>query len=60
MDTYYYLQEIEFMWDSAKSELNWHKHNIHFEMASEVFFDPFLVVLEMKLQRPKSGIPSLA
>lgn len=46
MDTHYYLQEIEFMWDSAKGELNWHKHNIHFETASEVFFDPFLVALD--------------
>lgn len=35
--------DIEFAWDSAKAASNWRDHGITFEMASEVFKDPFSV-----------------
>jgi uncharacterized DUF497 family protein len=42
----YSLHGILFEWDSNKSETNLHKHGIAFENACEVFFDPFLRMME--------------
>ncbi|MBS1249266.1 MAG: hypothetical protein MAG431_00842 [Chloroflexi bacterium] len=36
------LQNITFEWDSRKANANLHKHGISFEVACEVFFDPFV------------------
>lgn len=36
------IQGIDFEWDSQKALSNWHKHQVAFESACEVFFDPFL------------------
>ncbi len=36
------IQGINFEWDSQKALGNWHKHQVTFESACEVFFDPFL------------------
>ncbi len=41
MNIVYYLQGIEFEWDSEKAQSNVEKHNVTFEEAAEVFFDPF-------------------
>ncbi|PWC11977.1 hypothetical protein B4923_11760 [Brenneria roseae subsp. americana] len=30
---------MEFQWDKDKAHLNWHKHNVAFEFACEIFFD---------------------
>ena len=38
----YSLQGIRFEWDSQKATTNLRKHGIAFEKACEVFFDPFL------------------
>ena len=35
---------IRFIWDAAKAEVNRTRHRISFQEASEVFFDPFLVL----------------
>ena len=40
------LHGIRFEWDSKKSDSNFHKHRIPFENACEVFFDPFLRMME--------------
>lgn len=32
---------MEFEWDQRKNEANYAKHKINFELASEVFDDPF-------------------
>lgn len=42
MNISYTLNEIWFEWDSAKASVNRRKHNISFETACEVFFDPFV------------------
>ncbi len=38
----YSLQRIRFEWDNQKAATNLRKHGIAFENACEVFFDPFL------------------
>ena len=40
MDKTYELQGIEFEWDNEKYAVNVWKHNVKFEEAAEVFFDP--------------------
>ncbi len=46
MDVQITLHNITFEWDSYKSTANVRKHNVSFEVACEVFFDPFLRYLE--------------
>jgi len=46
MDKSFQLQGITFIWDVQKAHLNRQKHGITFEQASEVFFDPFLRVVD--------------
>jgi len=40
------LHGITFEWDNVKAIGNIKKHGISFEQACEVFFDPFLVVVD--------------
>ena len=40
------LHGIQFEWESEKAATNLHKHGIAFETACEVFFDPFLRMIE--------------
>ena len=56
MFPYYFIMKIEFSlhgilfeWDSNKSETNLQKHGIAFEDAREVFFDPFLRMMEPEI-----------
>ena len=42
----YPLHGIRFEWESQKAEINIRKHGIAFETACEVFFDPFLQMME--------------
>jgi len=42
----YSLHNIAFEWDSRKAAANFRKHNVSFELACEVFFDPFVYYLE--------------
>ena len=46
MDVSYILHEIEFEWDSRKAAANLRKQKVSFETACEVFFDPFLHVVD--------------
>ena len=46
MDVSYTLHEIRFEWDERKSKTNLRKHKVLFETACEVFFDPFLRVVD--------------
>lgn len=39
-------QGIVFEWDSEKASINRRKHAVALESAIEVFFDPFLVVVD--------------
>lgn len=40
MDKTFELQDLEFEWDEEKYDVNVRKHNLRFEEAAEVFFDP--------------------
>ena len=42
----YQLHGIRFEWESEKAATNIRKHGIAFETACEVFFDPFLRMLD--------------
>jgi hypothetical protein len=42
----YSLHGIRFEWESQKAEINLRKHGIAFETACEVFFDPFLRMMD--------------
>jgi uncharacterized DUF497 family protein len=42
----YVTQGIRFTWDSEKAGANLHKHGVSFEAACEVFFDPFVRVVD--------------
>ncbi len=46
MDKRYELNGIMFIWDEAKARKNLSKHEIAFEQAIEVFFDPFFRVID--------------
>ena len=46
MDVSYTLHEIGFEWESRKAAANFRKHKVSFEIACEVFFDPFLRVVD--------------
>ena len=41
MDTRFDLRGQTFEWDSEKAAINLRKHNVTFQEACEVFFDPF-------------------
>jgi uncharacterized DUF497 family protein len=40
------VTEIRFEWDEAKNLSNQSKHDVSFAEASQVFFDPFHVVVD--------------
>ena len=42
----YQLHGIQFEWESEKAATNLRKHGISFETACEVFFDPFLRMID--------------
>ena len=46
MDEHFELHEINFVWDQEKSKINFNKHGVSFEQATEAFFDPFLKLID--------------
>ena len=42
----YELQGVSFEWDSEKADTNIRKHDVSFHTACEVFFDPFVRLLD--------------
>jgi uncharacterized DUF497 family protein len=46
MDVSYELQGQVFEWDATKATTNRRKHHVSFEKACEVFFDPFVQVVD--------------
>ena len=46
MDERFELNGISFVWNQTKAEDNLRKHGIAFTQAAEVFFDPFLRVVD--------------
>lgn len=49
MDVAYRLSGINFVWDRKKAQSNLRKHGIAFETACEVFFDPFVRLIETEI-----------
>ncbi|MCA9897412.1 MAG: BrnT family toxin [Ardenticatenaceae bacterium] len=50
MDEQIYHQGINFEWDVDKAYANFKKHGVDFQTAVELFFDPFLMALEEKVE----------
>ena len=50
MDERFRYQGINFEWDADKAYANFKKHSIEFQTAVELFIDPFLMVLEDKIE----------
>ncbi len=48
MDEQFELNGVSFIWNQAKAEDNVRKHGIAFTQAAEVFFDPFLRVVDAR------------
>ena len=47
MNVYFALNGITFVWNDDKAKANHRKHEgVSFQQAAEVFFDPFLAVVE--------------
>ena len=42
MDLYFLYHGQRFVWDSKKASINVRKHGVSFEVACQVFFDPFI------------------
>ena len=42
----YELQGVSFEWDSDKADTNVRKHGVSFQAACEVFFDPFVRIVD--------------
>jgi uncharacterized DUF497 family protein len=47
------LQRVEFEWDEEKYAANLRKHGVKFEIAAEVFFDPFYQTGEASVAEEK-------
>ncbi len=41
-------QNIDFEWESEKAMSNLDKHGVSFEIACDVFFDPFVMLVEVQ------------
>lgn len=46
MDAHFLFAGQRFRWDAEKAHLNLLKHRVRFEQACEVFFDPFVHLLD--------------
>jgi uncharacterized DUF497 family protein len=57
MDARFELNGVTFIWASAKALRNQHKHGVCFEQAAEVFFDPFLRLVDAdRNQEPRDAV----
>ncbi len=50
MDVLYCHNGIDFVWDARKAASNIAKHDVRFERACEVFFDPLLLPLDASVE----------
>jgi uncharacterized DUF497 family protein len=56
MDVTYQIQGQLFEWDAEKAAVNLRKHGISFERSCEVFFDPFIFLVDaLAWVKPRSG-----
>jgi uncharacterized DUF497 family protein len=50
MDAYFILEGQHFRWDIEKALSNFNKHGIRFEYACEIFFDPFVRLVDATVE----------
>jgi uncharacterized DUF497 family protein len=56
VDTRLELRGQTFEWDSEKAAINLRKHNVTFQEACEVFFDPFFCLVDSTSEgEPREG-----
>jgi len=53
MDIEYELRGIRFRWNVDKAKLNIKNHDVSFEQAAQVFFDPFVQYRDASQKREK-------
>lgn len=56
MDKTFELQGIEFEWDEEKYAVNLWKHNVKFEEAAEVFFDPLSIYDDASVEEQREYV----
>ena len=50
MDEKIRYKDIRFEWDVEKAYANYKKHGVEFRTAVEMFFDPFLMALDERIE----------
>ena len=50
MDEKIRYKDIRFAWDAEKAYANYKKHGVEFRTAVEMFFDPFLMALDERIE----------
>ena len=50
MDEKIRYKDIRFEWDTEKAYANYKKHGVEFQTAVEMFFDPFLMALDERIE----------
>ncbi len=50
MDERICYQGFNFEWDVDKADANYRRHGVKFQTAVEMFFDPFLMALEDRIE----------
>ena len=50
MDEKIRYKDIRFEWDAEKAYANYKKHGVEFRTAVEMFFDPFLMALDERIE----------
>jgi len=53
MDIVFKLQSVEFEWDAEKYATNLRKHDVKFEEAAEVFFDPLSIYDNVSIEEER-------
>ncbi len=49
MNVVHFLYDVRFEWNAEKARLNERKHGVSFELACEVFFDPFFLIVKEEI-----------
>jgi len=56
MDKIFELQGVKFEWDEEKYAVNLWKHNVKFEEAAEVFFDPLSIYDDASVEEQRESV----
>jgi uncharacterized DUF497 family protein len=56
MDEYFELNGITFIWNREKAGRNLAKHGVAFGQAAEIFFDPFVRVIDASPEEARDAV----